>query len=299
MIVEKRRSPSRIAFKAFLTLFFSLIVFISVIPIWHVVAASFSDASFVMQNTGLIWKIQGFNIEGYKLVFQNISIWIGYMNTIIYVVGGTALGLLVTVMTGYTVSRKNALWGNVLMVFFTITMMFNGGIISSYIINTQLLGLYNNRLAIILPTCFGVMNVVIVRTAMMGVPESLEESAMLDGAGRLKVLFQIIIPLIKPTLATLALFSVIAQWNSWFNASIYLRNNNLFPLQLVLKGILVANDTSSSTTQTASNYAGDIVMYKQLVKYCVIVVSTVPIFIFYPFIQKYFEKGVMVGAIKG
>lgn len=299
MIVEKRRSPSRIAFKTFLALFFSLIIFICVIPIWHVVAASFSDASYVLQNTGLIWRIRGFNIEGYKLVFQNISIWIGYMNTIIYVVAGTVLGMLVTVMTGYTVSRKNALWGNALMVFFTITMMFNGGIISSYIINTQLLGLYNNRLAIILPTCFGVMNVVIVRTAMMGVPESLEESAMLDGAGRLKVLFKIIIPLIKPTLATLALFGVIAQWNSWFNASIYLRNNNLFPLQLVLKGILVANDTSSTTTQTASNYAGDIVMYRQLVKYCVIVVSTVPIFIFYPFIQKYFEKGVMVGAIKG
>jgi putative aldouronate transport system permease protein len=184
------------------------------------------------------------------------------------------------------------------MFLMAFTMMFNGGLISSYIINTQLLGLYNNRLAMIIPTCFGVFNVILIRTAIMGVPDSLEESANLDGAGKMTILFKIIIPLIKPTIATLVLFSVVAQWNSWFNASIYLRNRELFPLQLILKEILVTNDTSSTTT-VASNYSGDAVMYKQLVKYCVIVVSTAPIFAFYPFMQKYFEKGVMVGAIKG
>ena len=299
MIVVRKKAPARVVFQLGNTLFFLFIIFVCILPIWHVVCASFSDAGYVMQHSGLIWKIKGFNIEGYKLVFKNNSIWLGYLNTLIYVAASTLLGMLLTVMTGYTVSRRDALWGNAIMFFLTITMMFNGGMIASYIVNTQLLGLYNNRMAIILPTCFGVMNVIIIRTAMMGIPDSLEESAMLDGAGRMKILFRIIIPLIKPTIATLVLFSVVAQWNSWFSASIYLRNRDLFPLQLILKEILVANDTASSTTVSAADYSGDITMYKQLVKYCVIVVSTAPIFAFYPFIQKYFEKGVMVGAIKG
>lgn len=298
MIVERKKSPARLTFKFFNTVFMCFICFVCILPVWHVVCASFSEAGYVMQNSGIIWKIKGFNLEGYKLVFKNISIWTGYLNTFIYVLANTALGMLITVMVGYTVSRKDALWGNLIMFLMAFTMLFNGGMISSYIINTQLLGLYNNRLAMILPSCFGVFNVILIRTSIMGVPESLEESAKLDGAGNLTVLFRIILPLIKPTIATLILFSVVAQWNSWFNASIYLRNRELFPLQLILKEILVSNDTSSTTT-VSSGYASDSVMYKQLVKYCVIVVSTAPIFAFYPFIQKYFEKGVLVGAIKG
>lgn len=299
MIVERKKSPARLTFKFINTLFMCFICFICILPVWHVVCASFSEAGYVMQNSGIIWRIKGFNLEGYKLVFQNISIWTGYLNTFIYVLANTVLGMLITVMVGYTVSRKDALWGNLIMFLMAFTMLFNGGMISSYIINTQLLGLYNNRLAMILPSCFGVFNVILIRTSIMGVPESLEESAKLDGAGNLTVLFRIILPLIKPTIATLILFSVVAQWNSWFNASIYLRNRELFPLQLILKEILVTNDTSTTTSAVSSNYASDSVMYKQLVKYCVIVVSTAPIFAFYPFIQKYFEKGVLVGAIKG
>ena len=299
MIVERKKSPARITFQLFNTSFLCFIIFVSILPVWHVVSASFSDAGYVMKNSGVIWRIKGFNIEGYKLVFQNISIWTGYLNTFIYVLASTVLGMLITVMVGYTVSRKDALWSNAIMFLMAFTMLFNGGMISAYIINTQLLGLYNNRLAMILPTCFGVYNVILIRTAIMGVPDSLEESANLDGAGRMTVLFRIILPLIKPTIATLVLFSVVAQWNSWFNASIYLRNRELFPLQLILKEILVTNDTSSTTSAVSSSYASDSVMYKQLVKYCVFVVSTAPIFTFYPFIQKYFEKGVLVGAIKG
>lgn len=299
MIVERKKSPARITFKLFNTLFLCFIIFICILPVWHVVCASFSDAGYVMQNSGVIWRIKGFNIKGYKLVFQNVSIWTGYLNTFIYVTASTIIGMFITVMVGYTVSRKNALWGNAIMFLMAFTMLFNGGMISSYIINTQLLGLYNNRLAMILPTCFGVFNVILIRTAIMGVPDSLEESANMDGAGRMTILFKIIIPLIKPTIATIVLFSVVAQWNSWFNASIYLRNRDLFPLQLILKEILVTNDTSSTTSAASSSFSSDSVMYKQLVKYCVIVVSTAPIFVFYPFVQKYFEKGVMVGAIKG
>ncbi|WFR55736.1 carbohydrate ABC transporter permease [Anaerocolumna sp. AGMB13025] len=299
MIVERKKSPARITFKVGNTLFLSFIIFVCILPVWHVVCASFSDAGYVMQNSGVIWRIKGFNINGYKLVFQNISIWTGYLNTFLYVLASTLIGMFITVMVGYTVSRKNTLWGNAIMFLMAFTMLFNGGMIASYIINTQLLGLYNNRLAMILPTSFGVFNVILIRTAIMGIPDSLEESANMDGAGKMTILFKIIIPLIKPTIATIVLFSVVAQWNSWFNASIYLRNRDLFPLQLILKEILVTNDTSATTSAASSSFSNDSVMYKQLVKYCVIVVSTAPIFAFYPFVQKYFEKGVMVGAIKG
>jgi len=300
-MVEKHKSPARIIFLILNAAFMVFFMVICIAPVWHVVCASFSDAKFVMANKGVIWRIQGFNLEGYKLVFNNKSIWTGYINTFIYVIGSTALGMLITVMVGYTVSRRDALWASPIMFLMAFTMLFNGGLIASYIINTRVLHLYDNRAAMIIPSCFSVFNAIIIRTAILGVPDSLEESAILDGAGKMRTLFQIILPLIMPTIATLVLFSVVGQWNSWFGASIYLRNRDLFPLQLIMKEILVANDTAStvSSTSNSSSFMADSMMYKQLVKYCIIVVSTAPMFIFYPFVQKYFEKGVLVGAIKG
>lgn len=134
---------------------------------------------------------------------------------------------------------------------------------------------------------------------MKSVPESLIESAMLDGAGHMTILFKIMLPLIKPTLATVILYYVVMQWNSWFQAAIYLRDRSKYPLQIIIKEILVTGDTSSSTNMNATDFSGDLTLYKQLIKYCTIVVSTAPIFAFYPFIQKYFESGVMIGAVKG
>jgi putative aldouronate transport system permease protein len=300
-MVEKQKSPARIGFLIFNTVFLGFMIVICIAPVWHVVVSSFSDASVVMQNTGVMWRIKGFNLEGYKLVFNNKSIWTGYFNTFVYVIGSTVLGMVVTMMISFTTSRKDSLWASPIMFLMAFTMLFNGGLISSYIVNTRLLHLYDNRLAMILPSCFSVFNAIIMRTAISAVPASLEESATLDGAGHMTILFRIMLPLIKPTIATLILFSVVGQWNSWFNASIYLRNRELFPLQLIMQEILIANDTASVTTSggSSSQFSADLVMYKQLVKYCVIVVSTVPIFILYPFVQKYFEKGVLVGAIKG
>lgn len=270
------------------------------IPVIHVLFASFSDASWVLRQTGVILYIKGFNLEGYKLVFQNRDLLSGYINTIFYVITTTALGMLLTVLTAYVVSRKNLLWANTIMFFISCTMLFNGGMIASYILVTKGLHLYNNRLAVIIPVCLNAFYIILVRTAIQTIPESLEESAMIDGANRFTILFKIILPLLKATLATIVLYYVISQWNSWFQASIYLRSRSKFPLQLILKEILVTGDVTSSTnTINASDFSGDVALYKQLIKYCTIVVSTVPIFIFYPFIQKYFEKGVMVGAIKG
>ena len=205
-------------------------------------------------------------------------------------------------MGAYAFSRKDFLWSNPVMFGISFTMMFSGGMIPSYILVTQTLHMYDSRLAMIIPTAMNAFNLIIIRTAMQNVPASLEESAMLDGAGRFTILFKIVLPLIKATLATVMLYMVVGQWNSWFNALIYLRTRTKFPLQLILREILItATDTAKNSGNTidSSSISGDLTLYKQLIKYCTIVVSTVPMFIFYPFIQKYFESGVMIGAIKG
>lgn len=301
MAIRNKSVGSRI-FDLINILFFAAVIVACIMPVWHVVCASFSDASWVLNQTGIIWRISGFNVNGYKLVFQNNSIWTGFANTIFYVVTGTLLSMLLTVMGAYAFSRKDFLWSNPVMFGISFTMMFSGGMIPSYILVTQTLHMYDSRLAMIIPTAMNAFNLIIVRTAMQNVPASLEESAMLDGAGRFTILFKIVLPLIKATLATVMLYMVVGQWNSWFNALIYLRTRTKFPLQLILREILItATDTAKSSGNTidSSSISGDLTLYKQLIKYCTIVVSTVPMFIFYPFIQKYFESGVMIGAIKG
>ncbi len=281
-------------------LFFAFVIIVCIMPVWHVVCASFSNASWVLAQTGIIWRISGFNVTGYKMVFQNNSIWSGFGNTILYAIAGTFLSMLCTVMGAYALSRKDFLWADPVMLGISFTMMFSGGIIPSYILVTQNLHMYDSRWAMIIPTLMNAFYLIIVRTAMQNVPVSLEESAMLDGAGRFTILFQIILPLVKATLATVILYMVVGHWNSWFNALIYLRDRSKFPLQLILREILItASDTASTGHVDASSVSGDLTLYKQLVKYCTIIVSTVPMFIFYPFIQKYFESGVMIGAVKG
>lgn len=295
--MRRKKTVGGRIFDFFNTIFFIFVIIACILPIWHVVCASFSDASWVMAQTGFITQIKGFNLNGYKLVFQNKEIWSGYMNTIFYCIATTTIGLLITVMASYVTAIKGVLWADAIMLFASFTMLFNGGMISSYIVNTQILNMYDSRWAVILPGCFSVMYLILIRTAMKSVPESLIESAMLDGAGHMTILFQIMLPLIKATLATVILYYVVGQWNSWFQAGIYLRDRSKFPLQIIIKEILITGDTSSS--MNATDFSGDLTMYKQLIKYCTIVVSTAPIFAFYPFVQKYFESGVMIGAVKG
>ena len=301
-MVKSKAKGSRI-FNFCNILFFALIMIVCILPVWHVFCASFSNASWVMNQRGLIWYIKDFTLNGYQLVFNDNSIWTGYLNTFIYVIGTTVLGLFLTVMAAYALSRKDFIWANPLMLIISFTMLFSGGIVTLYILVTQTLNMYDSRWALILPNCMSAFYLILVRTAMQNVPDSLEESAMLDGAGRFTILFQIMLPLIKATLATVILYYVIGNWNSWFNAMIYIRSEDKKPLQLILKELLVDTNSSSNAnvdiSVLASGESGDAVLYKQLMKYCTIMVSTVPMFIFYPFIQKYFESGVMIGAIKG
>lgn len=297
--MKRKKSVPRMIFEVLNALFFVTMIVLCIAPIWHVVCASFSDANWVMAQTGVITRIKGFNTIGYQMVFNNKQIWNGYLNTMVYCISTTGIGLLITVMIAYVCAVRDVLWADTIMLFASFTMMFGGGIIASYIINTKYLGLYNNRWAIILPGCFSVMYLILIRTAMKTVPESLVESAMLDGAGPMVILFKIMLPLIKATLATVILYYMVMQWNSWFQAQVYLKKRELFPLQIIIKEILVQGDITSTTSVNASEFSGDLTVYKQLIKYCTIVVSTVPIFAFYPIIQKYFESGVMIGAVKG
>ena len=301
-MVKSKAKGSRI-FNFCNILFFALIMIVCILPVWHVFCASFSNASWVINQKGLIWYIKDFTLNGYQLVFNDNSIWTGYLNTFIYVIGTTVLGMFLTVMAAYALSRKDFIWANPLMLIISFTMLFSGGIVTLYILVTQTLNMYDSRWALILPNCMSAFYLILVRTAMQNVPDSLEESAMLDGAGRFTILFQIMLPLIKATLATVILYYVIGNWNSWFNAMIYIRSEDKKPLQLILKELLVDTNSSSNAnvdiSVLASGESGDAVLYKQLMKYCTIMVSTVPMFIFYPFIQKYFESGVMIGAIKG
>ena len=275
-----------------------LLCIICIAPVLHVAFASFSDPKYVMGHSGIILMPHGLTLEGYKIVFRTRSIMVSYGNTLFYVAASTAIGFLITVMAAYPLSRKNLLWKNVVMMIISFTMLFNGGMITFYMV-VKNLGLYNSRWAIILPGCASVFNLILVRTSMMSVPESLEESAKLDGAGPMTILFRIYLPLVKPTLATIILYMVIGQWNSWFNASIFLTDRAKYPLQLILREILVKNDANSVVSQSSGELAGMADLYKQIIKYCCIMVSTVPVLVFYPFIMKYFKSGIMLGSLKG
>ena len=217
-----------------------------------------------------------------------------YKNTLIILVIAVTLNMFLTALGAYFMSRKNVMLKKPITLLIIFTMYFSGGLIPVYL-NVKSLGLLDTYAALILPVAINTFNLIIMRTAFASIPESLEESARLDGAGHFRLLFQIILPLSKATVAVILLYYAVEHWNSWFNAMIYLNDRNKFPLQLVLQEILIQNDTSSMTQMVS---AGDSSSVGETVKYAVIIVSSLPIFCIYPFIQKYFEKGVMIGAVK-
>ena len=274
-----------------------IMVLISVImlyPFLYVLFASVSDSNALMRHRGLLFHPLGFNTGAYKLVFRNPNILSGYLNTIMYVVLGTSINIIMTVLSAYVLSRREFLLRRPLMFLAIITMYFSGGMIPLYL-QVVKLKLINTIWAIVLPTAMSTYNLIIMRTAFENIPPSLEESARLDGANEWVVLLRIVVPLAMPTIAVMVLFYSVNIWNSWFNAMIYLQDRSLYPLQLILREILIANDTSSMT----AGLAGDVVPIAEAVKYATIVVATLPVLCIYPFLQKYFVKGVMVGAVKG
>jgi putative aldouronate transport system permease protein len=292
--VKIKTSPGEKIFDVFNVLIMLLITIITLYPFMHVVFASFSDGTSLSAHQGLLLKPLGFSTEAYKMVFKYPMIATGYLNTIKIVVVGVTLNILLTAIGAYFVSRKNVMWRRPLMILIIITMYFNGGLIPNYF-NIKELGLYNTFWSLILPGAISTFNLIILRTAFYAVPDSLEESAKIEGANHFIILFRIILPLTMPTVAVLILYYAVGHWNSWFNAMIYLKSRTKFPLQLILREILIQNDTTSMT----AGDTGDKLAIAETIRYATIVVATVPILCVYPFLQKYFTKGVMVGAVKG
>jgi putative aldouronate transport system permease protein len=271
------------------------LVMVTLYPMLHIVFASFSSPNDLMAHQGLLFGPQGFSLAAYEAVFNNPMILSGYANTLFVVVVGVTLNLLMTALGAYFLSRKDAMLKKAVMFLVVFTMFFNGGLIPFYFAVRDL-HIDNTLWALILPVAINTFNLIIMRTSFMSIPESLEESAKLDGAGHVTVLFKIILPLSLPTVAVMILYYGAAHWNAWFNAMIFLRKRELFPLQLVLREILIANNTDSMSLGIA---AGDRAIISETIKYAVIVVATVPILLLYPFLQKYFVKGMLVGAVKG
>ena len=271
-------------------------------PVLHVLFASVSDPVRLMSYNGIMLRPIGFTLEGYRLVFVDQRILTGYTNTMIYVGLGTLINMVITIMGAYTLSRRNLMFKRPLMIMVTITMFFSGGLIPWFLV-VRGLGMYNNLAAMVIPTALNTWNMILLRIGFQQVPLDLEEAAEIDGASQFYILTRIITPLSKATMAVILLYYLVGNWNSWFNPMILLQDREKFPLQLFLREILLLNDAAAGTqagsTQTGVSTSIGTTAYRELVKYCTIVVATAPIMLIYPFLQKYFMKGVFVGSLKG
>lgn len=292
-----RRTTGEKIFDFFNYSFMIVLCILCLYPLLYVLFASVSDPIQFAKHTGILYKPIGFTLKGYELVLKNPDISRGYMNTLIYVVFGTLVNIIMTSLGAYLLSRKGLYWGKVLMFLVTFTMFFSGGLIPTFLL-VRNLGMLNKRIAMIIPKAISVWNLIVMRTAFKNVPDSLEESAKLDGANDFTILFKIILPVNIAVTAVMTLFYSVSHWNSWFDASIYLRDRTLFPLQLILREILIENNVSEMTEMNNFRETKNQDMYRVLVQYCTIIVATIPILLVYPFLQKYFVKGVMIGSIK-
>lgn len=265
-------------------------------PLYFIVIASFSDPNAVYN--GEIWFLpKGITFEGYRRIFNDPDIWIGYRNSIFYAALSALISTTVVIMAGYPLSRKDFVGRNVLMTFFIITLFFNGGIIPTYIMMKNL-HLIDSIWAVVLPSSVDAFLIIIARTFFQELPSELREAAVIDGCRNIRYLWSIVLPLSKPIIAVLVLFAVVRQWNGFFDALIYLSDSHKYPLQLVLRNILVQSAPSGNLVDDI-----DTLLVKQritsLIKFGVIIVAALPLMVLYPFLQRYFVKGVLVGSVKG
>lgn len=270
-------------------------------PLIYVVSASVSDPVYV--NSGQMWFFpRGFTLEGYKRVFRNVEIWVGYRNTIFYTVAGTIINLIVTIPAAYSLSRRDFVGRNVISGFFVFTMFFSGGLIPLYLLVKDL-NMIDKPLAVLLPGAASVWNIVITRTYFQtSIPRELEEAAEIDGCSNMKLFFSIILPLSAPIIAVMALFYGVGHWNEYFGSMIFLKRRSLYPLQLFLREILIVNQMMRDSKVFAGAEAEAMAQQARIadiVKYSVMIVSTLPVILAYPFLQRYFVKGIMVGSLKG
>jgi ABC-type glycerol-3-phosphate transport system permease component len=267
------------------------------VPLIYIVANSFSSPSAVSAGRVLLWPIEP-SLTAYKEAFSDPLIMKGYLNSFIYAVGGTLISVTLTIAIAYPLSRRTFFGRNVIMSVLIFTMLFSGGLIPTYLV-VQDLGLLNTRWAMVIPSAIGVWQVIIARTFFRStIPDELYEAATIDGASDLRFLWSIVLPLSKPVIAVIALMYAIFQWNSYFDALIYLKDPGLYPLQIVLRNVLILNQFGGSGAQNLAQQLEQ-QQLANVLKYALIVISSLPVLIIYPFVARHFTKGVMVGAVKG
>lgn len=271
----------------------AILGFITLYPMWYILIVSISSAQHINAGTISFWP-KGINFDAYKIVFENDKIWRAYANTILYTVTGTALQVVLTAMCAYPLSRQDFYGRKFFTVFTTLTMFISGGMIPLYLVIMNL-HLINTMWAIILPPAISTYNMIVMRTSFQAIPHSLAESAYLDGANDIQIFARIILPLSKAILATMTLFYAVAHWNSFFPAMLYLNDQSKYPVQVLMRDIIIAGDMTGDT----GDVTGSLNIVATNYKYAVIIISMIPILFVYPFLQKHFTKGVLIGAVKG
>lgn len=277
-------------------LLLAVFVLLIIVPLFYVIVASFMDPT-TLNNQGISFDFSKWTLMGYERVLSNNMIWRGFGNAILYSVSFTVISVLVTVLAAYPMSKKNLVGKGFFNTLFIITMFFNGGLIPTYLVISNL-NMLDTIWAIILPNAFSVWNMILARTYYQSIPEELREASSVDGASEVVHFFKILAPVCKPIIAVLALYQFVAMWNGYFDAMIYLNDANKQPLQLVLRSILIQNTPEAGMIADIQSRA-EMAKLAELLKYSTIVVSSLPLLIMYPFFQKYFDKGIMVGSVKG
>lgn len=285
-------------FTVFNTLFLLLACVVTLYPMYYVIVASISDAALLARNFGLLlWPVGQVNLTSYQLVFRNSLVLSGFGNTFFVLIVGLCFNIVLTCLGAYLLCLKGSMFNRPLSLMILFTMYFSGGMIPAYL-NVKALGLMDSLWSLILPAALNTYNLLIMRSAFAAVPDTLYEAAYLDGASHPRILSQVFVPLSGATLAVMVLYYAVAHWNAWFNASLYISDTKKYPLQLVLRQILILNQNSDLNAALAAD-DGERALYADSVKYALIIVSSLPILVLYPFLQKFFAKGVMVGALKG
>ncbi|NLM09612.1 MAG: carbohydrate ABC transporter permease [Clostridiaceae bacterium] len=291
----KKANLYSVMFDVFINIILAMVVVVTLYPFLHVVSVSLSDPYAVMQNKVNFYPV-GFNLNAYKSVLSNPYIWISYKNTIVYTVVGTAVNLVLTTAMAYSLSKKYLFGRKFFSIFTTFTLFFNGGIIPNYIIISKL-GLIDSMWALILPIAIGTWNLMVMRNYFEGLPSEIEESAAIDGCNPVQVLVKIVLPVSKPIFATMTLFYAVWHWNTYFSPLLYLNDKEKYPLQIFMQQILITGETSFANTVVGIEDTN--LLISNTVKYATIMVAILPIIMVYPFLQKYFIKGVLIGSVKG
>ncbi|WP_433939581.1 carbohydrate ABC transporter permease [Paenibacillus lautus] len=298
MLLNIKRTPGEKLADIIILVLSILVTIVILYPLIFVLFASFSDPRQIWDKPLLLFPA-GFNLDSYAKVFENSEIWSGYANTLLYALVGTAINIMMTVFGAYPLSRKRFYGKGLFTLLFAFTMFFSGGLIPLYLVNKEL-GLLNTMWALVLPGAISAYNMIIMRTYFQTrIPVELEESAYVDGCNDFHMLFRIVLPLSMPIIAVMILFYGVGHWNSYFDAMIYLTDRGKFPLQLILREILVQNDFKEMAGISVGAEYADQMMVKEGLKYAIVVLSALPLLLLYPLLSRFFEKGIMVGAIKG